>query len=65
MIKRTKGISPKVLAPVFTSLSAVVSSTIITGELDRVELAVLATAAIAALAAYIMPPGETETDYDA
>lgn len=52
------GLSPKLLAPILTALAAVVASWITTGVLDRAELAVLATTAIGAVAAYLAPVGE-------
>lgn len=57
-------ISPKVIAPVLTALSAVAASWITTGSLDRAELAVLAVAAIGAVAGYLAPPGDVTGAYD-
>lgn len=61
MPARTLGPSPKLLAPLITALSAIVVSTITTGDLNRPELAALAVALIGALAAYLAPPGTVET----
>lgn len=58
MTVKTLGLSPKLIAPLVTALTAVVVSWITTGELNRIELAILATAIIGALAAYLAPPGE-------
>lgn len=55
---RQLGLSPKLLAPVITALSAVVTSAIVTGRLDRTQLAVLATSLIGAAAAWLAPTGE-------
>lgn len=55
---QTRGVSPKLLAPLFTALTGVAVSWIATGVLDRLELSLLAAAAIGALAAYVAPPGE-------
>lgn len=60
MPARTLGVSPKLLAPLVTALSAIVVSWITTGDLSRPELAALAVAVIGAVAAYLAPPGDVQ-----
>ena len=60
MIVRTVGISPKVLAPIGTALSAFAAQWITDGTIDRTAAATLAVALIGAVFAYLAPPGQVE-----
>lgn len=60
MTMRTVGISPKVLAPIGTALSAFAAQWITDGTIDRTAAATLAVALIGAVFAYLAPPGQVE-----
>lgn len=55
---RTRGISPKVWAPVAVQLAALIVSLIASGEFDRTELAQLVGVALTALIGYMASPGD-------
>lgn len=54
----TKGLSPKLTAPLAATLSAFAYSSITTGAVNRSEFALLAVAGINALAAWWAPIGK-------
>ncbi len=57
----TKGLSPKLTAPLAATLSAFAYSSIMTGAVNRSELALLAIAGINAIAAWWAPIGKVVT----
>ena len=56
------GISPKLIAAISVPLSAVVSKVIISGDIDRVSIAAIATLLIGAVASYLAPVGTVAPD---
>lgn len=57
---RTKGLSNKLLAPITASLSAVGSTFILTGTLDKAAAAALFVAFVGVAAAWFAPADKTE-----
>lgn len=52
---RRRPLSPKLVGPLGVTLSAAVSSAIISGEFDRAQIALFVVAAINAVVAYFVP----------
>lgn len=55
---KTAGISPKLHGPVGAPLAAVVYHLIVTGQVDRPQLGLLAVAGIGAIWSYFASPGK-------